>query len=119
MNVIDHVNFAMKSGEDVAHGLIIETANKLFSELNIDLSKVEKVCVSGNPFQLSLFQNIAIRDLAYAGKNALKSLGVTPPKRNGASVSAESLGLFSVDKRLQVSSAARYKYNDIFHITQL
>ena len=97
MNVIDHVNFAMKSGEDVAHGLIIETANKLFSELNIDLSKVEKVCVCGNPFQLSLFQNIEIRDLAYAGKNALKSLGVTPPKRDGAIVSAESLGLKGMD----------------------
>lgn len=97
MNVIDHVNFAMKSGEDVAHGLIIETANELFSQLGIDLSGVEKVCVCGNPFQLSLFQNIEIRDLAYAGKNMLKTLGIVPPKRDGAVVKAESLGLKGMD----------------------
>lgn len=97
MNVIDHVNFAMKSGEDVAHGLIIETANELFSQLGIDLSGVERVCVCGNPFQLSLFQNIEIRDLAYAGKNMLKTLGIVPPKRDGAVVKAESLGLKGMD----------------------
>ncbi len=93
MNVIDHVNFAIKSGEDVAHGLIIETANRLFSQLGIDLSCVERIAVCGNPFQLSLFQNIEIRDLAYAGKNMIKSLGITPPKRDGDIVSAASLGL--------------------------
>lgn len=97
MNVIDHVNFAMKSGEDVAHGLIVETANELFSQLGIDLSGVERVCVCGNPFQLSLFQNIEIRDLAYAGKNMLKTLGIVPPKRDGAVVKAESLGLRGMD----------------------
>lgn len=61
MNVIDHVNFAMKSGEDVANGLTITAVNNLFKELAIDLSKVEVVAVCGNPFQLSLFQNIEIR----------------------------------------------------------
>ncbi len=98
MNVIDHVNFAMKSGEDVAHGLIVETANNLFAQLGIDLSLVEKVGVCGNPFQLSLFQNIEIRDLAYAGKNMLKSLGVVSPPRDGDVVSAESVGLKGMPK---------------------
>lgn len=93
MNVIDHVNFAMKAGEDVANGLMIETINNLFAEFGIDLSCVEKIGVCGNPFQLSLFQNIEIRDLAYAGKNMLKDLGVVSPPRNGDIVSAESLGL--------------------------
>ena len=74
MNVIDHVNFAIKSGEDVANGLMIGAINNLFKEFNIDLSKVEIIAVCGNPFQLSLFQNIEIRDLAYAGKNMLIDL---------------------------------------------
>lgn len=98
MNVIDHVNFAMQSGEDVANGLLIETANNLFAQLGIDLSEVERIGVCGNPFQLSLFQNIEIRDLAYAGKNMLEKLGVVSPPRNGAVVSAESLGLRGMPK---------------------
>ena len=45
MNVIDHVNFAMKSGEDVANGLMIGAINNLFRELAIDLSEVTDVAV--------------------------------------------------------------------------
>lgn len=98
MNVIDHVNFALKSGEDIANGLMIETANNLFAELGIDLEYVETVAVCGNPFQLSLFQNIEIRDLAYAGKNALKAMGVVSPPRDGAIVDATSLGLKGIPR---------------------
>lgn len=93
MNVIDHVNFAIKSGEDVANGLMIGAINNLFKEFNIDLSKVEVIAVCGNPFQLSLFQNIEIRDLAYAGKNMLKELGVVSPPRDGDVIDATSLGI--------------------------
>lgn len=93
MNVIDHVNFAIKAGEDVANGLMIEAVNNLFESLGIDLSKVETIGVCGNPFQLSLFQNIEIRDLAYAGKNMLKDLGVVSPPRDGDVVDATSLGI--------------------------
>ncbi|MDR3282224.1 MAG: methylamine methyltransferase corrinoid protein reductive activase [Candidatus Methanoplasma sp.] len=93
MNVIDHVNYAMVAGEEVANGLMIDAANKLFASLGIDLSKVSVVAVCGNPFQLSLFQNIEIRDLAYAGKNMLKSLGVVSPPRDGDVVNASGLGL--------------------------
>lgn len=93
MNVIDHVNFAMKSGEDVANGLMIGAINNLFAELDIDLSQVKTVAVCGNPFQLSLFQNIEIRDLAYAGKNMLEDLGVVSPPRDGDIIDASSVGL--------------------------
>ena len=93
MNVIDHVNFAIKSGEDVANGLMIGAINNLFKEFNIDLSKVEIIAVCGNPFQLSLFQNIEIRDLAYAGKNMLIDLGVVSPPRDGDVLDASSLGI--------------------------
>ncbi|MFA6870136.1 MAG: methylamine methyltransferase corrinoid protein reductive activase [Methanomethylophilus sp.] len=93
MNVIDHVNFAMKSGEDVANGLIIKCVNQLFGKLGIDLAKVKRVAVCGNPFQLSLFQNIEIRDLAYAGKNMLRELGVVSPPRDGAILQAKDTGI--------------------------
>ena len=71
MNVIDHVNFAIESGEEKATGLIIDAANNLLESLGIDLSKVKRFGVSGNTFQLSLFEGIEIRDLAYAGKNMI------------------------------------------------
>ncbi|MDR3075134.1 MAG: methylamine methyltransferase corrinoid protein reductive activase [Candidatus Methanoplasma sp.] len=93
MNVIDHVNFAIMSGEDVANGLMIAAANSLFSSFDVDLSKVKTVAVCGNPFQLSLFQNIEIRDLAYAGKNMLTTLGVVSPPRDGDMVKASDLGI--------------------------
>lgn len=93
MNVIDHVNFAMKTGERSATGLLLNAINALFKTLKIDLSKVEHVGVCGNPFQLSLFQGIEIRDLAYAGKNMLRDLGVVPPKRDGAVLSASEVGI--------------------------
>lgn len=93
MNVIDHVNFAMTSGCDVANTLMITAINSLFSSFDADLSKVKKVAVCGNPFQLSLFQNIEIRDLAYAGKNMLESLGVVSPPRDGDIVNASDIGI--------------------------
>jgi len=93
MNVIDHVNYAIDVGEDFANGLMITAINNLFKELAIDLSKVEMIAVCGNPFQLSLFQNIEIRDLAYAGKNKIESLGIVSPDRNGAVIDATSIGL--------------------------
>lgn len=110
MNVIDHVNFAMKSGEDAATGLLIGAINTLFKTLNIDLGKVETVGVCGNPFQLSLFQSIEIRDLAFAGKNMLDSLGVVPPKRDGAILSAEEVGLTDMpNARVIIPPAVRHE----------
>ena len=93
MNVIDHVNFAMTSGCDIANGLMISAINSLFSSFETDLSKVKVVAVCGNPFQLSIFQNIEIRDLAYAGKNMLESLGVVSPPRDGDVMKASDLGI--------------------------
>ncbi len=92
-NVIDHVNFAMDAGPDVCNRLIIDTINNLLPLLQIDLECVTKMAVCGNPFQLSLFQNIEIRDLAYAGKNRLEELKIVPPKREGEIVHASDLGL--------------------------
>ncbi|MDD4749861.1 MAG: methylamine methyltransferase corrinoid protein reductive activase, partial [Methanosarcinaceae archaeon] len=90
-NVMDHLDFAISTGEDVAHGVIIETIVRMFQLFDVDLSKVERLAVCGNPIQLSLFQNIEIRDLAYAGKNKQKKLGVENVKREARVFPASEL----------------------------
>ena len=50
MNVIDHVNFAIGAGEDVANGLLVEAANNLIAETGVDPGSVEIIAVCGNPF---------------------------------------------------------------------
>ncbi len=97
MNVIDHVNHSIESGADSGNRLMIDAFNRLLPLLDIDLGKVESIAVCGNPFQLSLFQNIEIRDLAYAGKSMLERIGVKPVKRDGAIVAAKDLGLIGLD----------------------
>lgn len=110
MNVIDHVNFAMKNGAESATGLLINTVNALFKTLKIDLNKVEHVGVCGNPFQLSLFQGIEIRDLAYAGENKLKELGIKPVKRNGAILSASEIGIVGMpNAKVTIPPAVRHE----------
>ena len=81
-NVMDHLDFAITTGEDVAHAVIVETVRRMFQRFDSDLSKVGRLAVCGNPIQLSLFQNIEIRDLAYAGENKQKLLGVQNVKRD-------------------------------------
>jgi methylamine methyltransferase corrinoid protein reductive activase len=109
MNVIDHVNFAIDSGQDVATGLMIRAINNLFKLLEIDLSKVVIIAVCGNPFQLSIFQNIEIRDLAYAGKSMIKRLGIVSPDRNGAIVKASDLGITDIDADVMIPPAVTHE----------
>ncbi|MCQ2085192.1 MAG: methylamine methyltransferase corrinoid protein reductive activase [archaeon] len=110
MNVIDHVNFALQSGRDVANKLLIRCANDLFATLGIDLSKVKRVGVCGNTFQMSLFQNIEIRDLAYAGENMLKALGVEKIERYGAILKASDMGLKGMpDAEVIIPPAVRHE----------
>ena len=109
MNVIDHVNFAMDAGQDVANGLMMRAINNLFKLLNTDLSKVKKIAVCGNPFQLSIFQNIEIRDLAYAGKSMIERLGIKPPDRNGAVVKASDLGITGINADVMIPPAVTHE----------
>ena len=48
-NVMDHLDFAITAGENVAHEVIIETIMRMFLEFDIELSKVERLAVCGNP----------------------------------------------------------------------
>jgi methylamine methyltransferase corrinoid activation protein len=92
-NVMDHLTFCINVDQNLAHQLLIDTANKLMKMLEIDLNKVERVAICGNPIQLSMFQNIETRDLAFVGEHALKVRGVELQKRDAAIVNAVDLGL--------------------------
>lgn len=87
-NVIDHLHFALEAGVDTAHGIMIHAVNQVIRKLKVEPADVVRLAVCGNPIQLSLFQEIEIRDLAYAGKSKLASLGVEPPGRDAVILKA-------------------------------
>jgi methylamine methyltransferase corrinoid protein reductive activase len=90
-NVIDHLHFALEIGVPQSHEVMIHAVNRVLDHLRIDKTAITCLAVCGNPIQLSLFQGIEIRDLAYAGKRKLESLGVVPPKRNAQVVKASDI----------------------------
>ena len=90
-NVIDHLEFAIVTGEDVANEVMLQTVKKMLNTINVDPSQIEYIAICGNPIQLSLFQNIEIRDLAYAGETKQKKLGVENVQRNARIFPANEL----------------------------
>lgn len=96
-NVIDHLNFAIEAGKDVAHNIIIAAINQVIDLLlKAEKIKVERLAVCGNPIQLSLFENIEIRDLAYAGEKKQQQLGLVPPDRGSKEYRGECFPLLQV-----------------------
>ena len=55
-NIMDHLTFCIKVGNDTAHRILMDTVNKVIANMGIDLKQVERVSICGNPIQLSLFQ---------------------------------------------------------------
>ncbi len=90
-NVMDHLHFALDVGLNWAHEVMVQTINRVIDNLWIKRDQVVRVAVCGNPIQLSLFQEIEFRDLAYAGKRKLKALGVVSPKRDAQIVRAPEI----------------------------
>ncbi len=90
-NVMDHLDFAIKTGPDVAHGIMLETIKQILERFDVEPEKIERIAVCGNPIQLSLFQNIEIRDLAYAGESKQAALGVQDVKREARIFPANEL----------------------------
>ena len=78
-NVMDHLHFCLELGQEITHKLILNAVHKVIRTLPVDLNEVRKVAICGNPIQLSLFQKMEFRDLAFAGKRKLKKLGITEP----------------------------------------
>lgn len=90
-NVVDHMDFAISYGQDTAHEILVSAVNSLIKSLKP--GNLKRMAVCGNPIQLSLFEDLEIRDLAFAGKNALEKMHVKPPKRDGHIVSGNEIGL--------------------------
>jgi len=97
-NIMDHLTFCIKMGRELAHDILMRTVNSVIGKLNIDLTKVERAAICGNPIQLSMFQNIQIDDLAYAGEKAWQTRGITPLKRNARVIPAVEVGLNLPDR---------------------
>lgn len=82
-NVMDHLTFAVEAGVDLTHEILIAAVNQVIMALGIPVEACERLAVCGNPIQLSLFEGIEIRDLAYAGERKRQLLGIQPPNRDG------------------------------------
>lgn len=91
-NVMDHMDFAIHYGPGTAHEILISSVNFLIKSLKPE--NLKRIAVCGNPIQLSLFEGVEIRDLAFAGENALKKMNVKPIKRDGHIISGNDVGLF-------------------------
>src|SRR5680860_127886 len=84
-NVMDHLHFSVECTQagsaSVPHDLLVDSVNKVVQGLGVPREEVERVAICGNPIQLSLFQSLEVRDLAYAGKSKLESIGVSQQVR--------------------------------------
>ncbi len=95
-NIMDHLHFWLENGADVGHRIITDTVDKLIESYGIDNSKIERLAVCGNPAQVSMFENIEVRDLAFAGQNALLRMNVQIPNRKAKVITAGDIGLRSI-----------------------
>lgn len=105
-NVVDHMDFAISYGQSTAHEILVSAVNSLIKSLKP--GNLKRIAVCGNPIQLSLLEGIEIRDLAFAGKNALDKMNVKPPERNGHIVSGNEIGL-SVDVDVIIPPSIRHE----------
>lgn len=92
-NSVEHLHFAMRAGPGTAQRVVIDAVNTLLNSLEVDLRSVRRLALCGNPTQLSIFQGIEIRDLAYGGDRTLKDLGLKRLDRKSRVVSNSSIGL--------------------------
>ncbi|MFK5952540.1 MAG: methylamine methyltransferase corrinoid protein reductive activase [Desulfobacterium sp.] len=110
-NVIDHLHFALEVGIEGAHAVMVQAANHLIDHLKIKKKDVVRLAICGNPIQLSLFQGIEFRDLAYAGKRKLESLGVVAPKRDAQLLKAKDISGLDLpeDANVLIPPAVRHE----------
>lgn len=105
-NVMDHLSFAIENGQELAHDILVRCTAQVIETLSP--SCLERVSICGNPIQLSLFEGIEARDLAYAGENALRSRNIVPPSREGKIIRTEDVGL-DLSADLVIPPAVRHE----------
>ncbi len=101
-NIMDHLHFWLENGAEVGHRIITETVDHLIELYGVEKNKVTRLAVCGNPAQVSMFENIEIRDLAYAGQSLLKRLNVKIPERKAHITKAATIGLNSINPEADV-----------------
>lgn len=109
-NVMDHLNFAIEAGQEVAHGIVIRTVNQVIDYLNVPKEHIKRLAVCGNPIQLSLFEGIEIRDLAYAGERKKIMLGIVPPNRDAKKFTAADIEGLCLPPDVEVYIPAAVKH---------
>ncbi|MCQ1534218.1 methylamine methyltransferase corrinoid protein reductive activase [Methanosarcina sp. KYL-1] len=109
-NVMDHMDFAIHYGQDLAHGLSVNAVKNLFQTLGVESGELERIAICGNPIQLSIFQGITIEDLAYAGERKKKKYNIQEQERNARIVpSSEIPGLEEFDCEVVVPPAIKHE----------
>ncbi len=109
-NVMDHLNFAIEFGLDIAHRLVVETVNQVIDYLAVPKNEIKRLAVCGNPIQLSLFEGIEIRDLAYAGERKKRLLGITPPNRDAKKLAAADIAGLDLSGAVEVYIPSAVKH---------
>lgn len=88
-NVMDHLNFAIRVGEEIAHKLMVDAFERILDQMKIDRDTIERIAICGNPIQLSLFEGISIKDLAYADPKYLEANKIKIQSRNAKVISSK------------------------------
>lgn len=109
-NVIDHMDFGIRYGQALAHGLSINAVKILFRALDVKSEELERLSICGNPIQLSIFQGISIEDLAYAGERKKKKYNIQEQDRSARIIhSSEISGLDEYDCEVVVPPAIKHE----------
>ncbi|MFI5384031.1 MAG: methylamine methyltransferase corrinoid protein reductive activase [Methanosarcina thermophila] len=109
-NVMDHMDFGIRYGQELAHGLSINAVKILFRALDVKSEELERLSICGNPIQLSIFQGISIEDLAYAGERKKKKYNIQEQDRSARIIhSSEISGLEEYDCEVVVPPAIKHE----------
>jgi|ADurb_Cas_03_Slu_FD_contig_31_717458_length_2223_multi_6_in_0_out_0_2 methylamine methyltransferase corrinoid protein reductive activase len=101
-NIMDHLHFWLENGAEVGHKIVMDTVSRLIEMHDVDPKSIERLAVCGNPAQVSMFEGIEIRDLAYAGQSLLKRLNVKVPDRRAKVITAGDIGLTALRSEVDI-----------------
>jgi len=101
-NIMDHLHFWLENGSEVGHRIIMDTVASLIQAHGAEIEKIIRLAVCGNPAQVSMFEGIEVRDLAYAGQSMLRRLNVKVPDRRGQTLTAGDIGLTALRPESEV-----------------
>ncbi len=110
-NVMDHLDFAITYGLELAHGLHVNAVRKVIEALGIVPEELQRMAICGNPIQLSIFQGIPIDDLAYAGERKKEKLNIKESDRSARIVNCSEVTGLEVypNAKLVVPPAIRHE----------